>query len=147
MKKLEVGIIWVNVKYNYFKSYFFPSIVIEWNNFWHILENLYWLILIVPFIITVLGKFPPGNSHPENPHLEYSHPRFYFLCFFIIVTVIITYCCNELKSFVACRPLIYLKKWKQFLRIGSLCNIKVTEDTVRHNEKFSNLFSSKVLCL
>ena len=43
--------------------------------------------------------------------------------------------------------LIYLQKWKQLLRFGLLCNIKVIEDTVRHNEEISNIFSSWVLCL
>ena len=49
-------------------------------------------------------------------------------------------CRDVLKKFVACRPFIYLKKWKQLLRVRLLYNIKVIEDTVRRNEKFSNLF-------
>ena len=42
---------------------------------------------------------------------------------------------------------LLLINWKQLLRLGLLYCIKVTEDTVRHDEKISNIFSSKVLCL
>ena len=33
-------------------------------------------------------KPPPYYSHPENSHLEHSHPFFQTYCFFIIITVI-----------------------------------------------------------
>ena len=35
--------------------------------------------------------------------------------------------------------------WKQLLRVGLFYSIKVIEDTVRHHEEFSNVFSSIVL--
>ena len=35
--------------------------------------------------------------------------------------------------------------WKQWWRVGLLYNIEVIEDTVRHHEEFSNVFSSIVL--
>ena len=41
----------------------------------------------------------------------------------------------------------YLISVAAALRVGLLYNTKVTEDTVRHHEKFNNIFFSKVLCL
>ena len=38
--------------------------------------------------------------------------------------------------------MIYLQKWKQLLRFELLYNIKVIEDTVRHDEEINNIFSS-----
>ena len=113
----------------------------------------------------------PENSHPENSHLEYSHSCFQILPPTFVIFLFFYYCqryhwyylkdcfvilflkwwsqtcCNVFKNFVACRPFIYLKKWKQLLRVGLLYNTKVIEDTVKHNEKFSNFFSSNVLYL
>ena len=50
-----------------------------------------------------------------------------------------------MKGIVKILIVAYLQKCKQLLRFGLLYKIKVIEDTFRHREEFSNIFSSKVL--
>ena len=93
------------------------------------------------------------SSHPSNSPLvnslrkmsawkilthvfKYSHPG--FLNF-------LSQLFTEVKAIVKILIVAYLQKCKQLLRFGLLYKIKVIEDTFRHREEFSNIFSSKVL--
>ena len=67
---------------------------------------------------------------------KYSHPG--FLNF-------LSQLFTEVKAIVKILIVAYLQKCKQLLRFGLLYKIKVIEDTFRHCEEFSNIFSSEVL--
>ena len=118
---------------------------------------------------TVPGKLPPGIFPPMLLNIptrfckffHYCHRyHWYYLknCFVILCFKCQTWCgvkleaeewdvtqFNQINLNSSFSIGLLLINWKQLLRFGLLYCIKLAEDTARHGEKISNIFSSKVL--
>ena len=97
------------------------------------------------------GKFPPRIFPPTFLNVLFFHHchryPWYYLKDWLFRDSRFSDLLQCIKKFCSL-PAVYLfKEVKNLLRVRLLYNIKVMGDTVRHNEKFSNFFSSKALCL
>ena len=86
MTKHKNSVLLFNIKHDYFKNYFFPSTIIEWNNFDSIIRNSESLVLFKKRILVFIRPSANSTFHCHNPDnlklitrlgLGLSHLRFH----------------------------------------------------------------------